>query len=260
MSRFQGHQSTLTRLASEPAKWGVLVIAIALLVGCDRHDHEAVAPPAAHAPTTSTATGTLRGKAIFIGKAPTPRPIDNHACHPGAKPIVYESILVNPGDGGVRNVVVYLKDTPGDAAPATQPAVIDQEDCRYVPHVLAIPAGQMVTFTSSEPAGVAHNVHITSLGLNQSITGPGALPPVKFNQSGFLNVRCDAHTWMSCWLAVMDTPYFAVTNEKGEFEISNVPAGTYTITTWHERLPPLEQEVTVPPKGVGDVTLKYEQP
>ena len=58
---------------------------------------------------------------------------------------------------------------------ATQPAVIDQEDCRYVPHVLAIPAGQMVTFTSSEPASVAHNVHIASLGLNQSITGPGAL-------------------------------------------------------------------------------------
>lgn len=238
----------------------VLVAAIALLVGCERHDDNAVARPAAqHAPTTSSATGTLRGKAVFIGKAPTPRPIDNHACHPGAKPIVDESILVN-ADGGVHNVVVYLKDTSGPTPAATQPAVIDQEDCRYAPHVLAVAVGQMVTFTSSEPASVAHNVHVASLGLNQSITGPGALPPVKFGQAGFLNVRCDVHPWMSCWLAVMDTPYFAVTNDKGEFEIKDVPAGTYTVTTWHERLPPVEQEVTVPPNGVGEVTLKYEQP
>jgi hypothetical protein len=65
---------------------------------------------------------------------------------------------------------------------------------------------------------------------------------------------------MSAWIAVMDTPYFALTDAQGRFEIKNVPAGTYTLAAWHERLPPMEQQVTVNTSGSGEVTLSYQAP
>ena len=233
---------------------GLALLASMLLTSCEKHDP---APPRRPA-TTSTAVGAIHGRALFIGAAPTPRPIDNHACHPGAKPIVDESVLVHP-DGGLKNVVIYLKDAPSASPSTTQPA-IDQVDCRYDPHVLAIQAGQKVIFKSSEPAAVAHNVHVASLGLNLSVTGPGALAPVKFDSPDFINVRCDVHPWMSCWIAVLDSPWFAVTDDHGLFEIKNVPTGTYTLTAWHERLPPLEQTVTINADVPSEVTFKYQAP
>jgi hypothetical protein len=60
-----------------------------------------------------------------------------------------------------------------------------------------------------------------------------------------VHVKCDIHPWMNAYAGVLDHPYFAVTSDGGRFELKNVPAGTYTIEAWHEKLGTQTQEVTL---------------
>jgi hypothetical protein len=192
----------------------------------------------------------------LIGTVPKPRLIDNHACGPQAQPIFDQSLLVS-GNGAVQNAVVYVKGLSSDSPPPTEQPVIDQKDCQYVPYLLAIRSGQQVIFKSSESAAVPHNVHIAAIGKNLAIVGPGTLPPVKFDTVDFINVRCDVHPWMSCWVAVMDGPWFAVSSPQGTFEIKNVPVGQCTLAVWHERLSTLEQTVNVTANQTTEITFTY---
>ena len=58
-------------------------------------------------------------------------------------------------------------------------------------------------------------------------------------------------------LQVFDHPYFAVTDEQGNFQLPSLPAGTYTITVWHETLGSLEQEIVVPSHGLVTINFAY---
>jgi hypothetical protein len=64
-----------------------------------------------------------------------------------------------------------------------------------------------------------------------------------------VDVFCSIHTTMSCVVLVLENPFFAVSDEKGRYVIREVPAGTYRLKAWHERLPPQVREITVPEKG-----------
>ena len=159
----------------------------------------------------------------------------------------------------MKNVVVYLKEVPGESRVSSDVAIIDQIDCHYVPHVTAIAAGQKVIFKSSDPT--IHNVHL--LG-NASNTGnfamptPGNASPRTLTDVEFTRVKCDVHPWMTCWIAVIDGPYFAVTDDKGEFEIKNVPAGAYTLNAWHELFQPQTASVTVAPDKAAEDEMLNE--
>ena len=48
--------------------------------------------------------------------------------------------------------------------------------------------------------------------------------------------KCDVHGWMNAYVGVLEHPYFAVTDKDGKFSLKTLPAGTYTIEAWHERL------------------------
>jgi len=247
----------------------LLLLAAALAIGCKRTrtpDAIAVAietdPQASSSgPKTVVARGSIRGKATFAGNAPTPRPINNQACHGNhPKPIVEESIVVNP-NGTLKNVVVYLKEVPGDSAISSDTPIIDQVDCHYIPHVTAVAAGQKVIFKSSD--ATLHNVNMQGNGANTgnfAMPGPGMASPRKVADVEFTKVKCDVHPWMFCWIAVLDGPYFAVTDDKGEFEIKNVPAGTYTLNAWHELFPPQTTPVAVVADKAAEATLAYKAP
>jgi plastocyanin len=213
------------------------------------------------ASTTPLGIGSIQGKVVFAGKAPAPRPIDNQLCCPNAKPIFEESIIVNP-NGTLKNTVVYLKDVPGNAKISADVPVIDQVNCQYVPHVIAIAAGQKVVFKSSDPT--LHNVHVFhEKGEQKNLAMPTPsqyLAPVKFPEAEFVKVKCDVHPWMQCRIAVMDGPYFAVTNDKGEFEIKSVPAGTYTLNAWHEKFDPMTTEVVVAVDKTAATTFTVQAP
>jgi plastocyanin len=86
---------------------------------------------------------------------------------------------------------------------------------------------------------VNHNVHIFSIvnkPVNKQQTKNRKKMPLKSvkKAEGPVPVKCDIHGWMSAWIAYVPHPYFAVTNEKGEFTLEDVPAGTYKLAYWHE--------------------------
>lgn len=190
--------------------------------------------------------GVVTGSVAFNGTAPPMQVIEDAPCHDAAKPVTDESVVVSP-DGKLSNVLVYLKDVAADVPlPAARP-VLDQVDCRYVPHVLAVRAGQEVAVRSSDPT--LHNVHYDpshNPAANFGMTDIGHEKIVKFEhpEVGF-RVKCDVHSWMTAYISVFDHPWFAVTDAKGSFSLDGLPTGTFTIVAWHERYGRLEQQITV---------------
>ncbi|MDB5296549.1 MAG: hypothetical protein JWO31_2532, partial [Phycisphaerales bacterium] len=212
---------------------GFALSAASALIGCNREGGSSQGPVSR--PVVTAGTVAVSGKVTFDGPPPPPGTLGEQLCCDKKVAIPDESLVVEAG-GGVRNVVVYLKDGPNVASPPP-PAVLDQAGCRYVPHVLAVRAGQPVTVKSSDPT--LHNAHAdkgTNKPFNLPFADAGDAKTVTFpSPEVAVRVRCDVHQWMGAYVAVFDHPYYAVTGEGGRFELPNVPAGTYTLVAWHER-------------------------
>jgi hypothetical protein len=233
----------------------VLLAGIALF-GCDVASEatESTAAP----PRVISGTGVIRGTVKFTGTAPAMRTI-HVPCNDGHKEVVEESVVVND-NGTLRNVFVYLEDAPPSAVPADAkaPPLLDQVDCRYVPHAIGVQVGQELLVRSSDPT--LHNVHAlasANRAVNLSMTGAGQEKSIGFEKREFIPVKCDVHPWMLAYVGVFDNPWFAVTDESGSFEITAVPAGAFKLVTWHERYGKLEQSIEVD-GGPIDVTLEYK--
>jgi plastocyanin len=154
-----------------------------------------------------------------------------------------------------ENIAVYI-DTISDKtfnSPAKH-AVVDQKHMTFVPHVIVVLKGTAVDFLNSDPVG--HNVYWPSVSGNKKLahnmgTWPqGQSKSFTFNDPGVASLLCNVHPEMSGYVVVVPTPYFAVTNKDGEFEIKDVPAGSYTLKTWSEEGKPTSQSVNV----AGDST------
>lgn len=153
--------------------------------------------------------------------------------------------------------VVWLEPVGAAPRPASSPlklAALDQRHKTFVPHVLAIEVGTAVDFPNRDP--IFHNVFSNYDGqlFDIQLYAPRTSRRVVFRRVGMARVFCNIHEDMSAVIAVLATPYFAVTRADGRFEIQ-APAGEYRIQFWHERSQPdlvkrLEQRVTI-----GDATL-----
>lgn len=132
-------------------------------------------------------------------------------------------------------VVVYLEKVPGPFRPSAEPAVIDQAGMKFTPRVLAVLRGSTVAFRNSDP--VRHNV-FTPDGDKYNL-GTWAMGESKthvFSKSGVYRQLCNVHPEMEAFIIVLDNPFFAVTDEQGRFKLQGVPAGSYTLKTWSEKL------------------------
>jgi plastocyanin len=187
--------------------------------------------------TPAFANGSIQGtvKAAPPAKARPPHAVTKDASVCG-KDAVDEAVLVDE-KGGLRNVVVFLKDAKfaGKLAPV-EGAALDQKGCRYTPHVQALTVGTPLALLNND--AVLHNVHANDSGMtvfNVAMPIKGQKLPVPMRKPGLMKLQCDAgHTWMNGWLYVFDHPYFAVTDEAGGFTIKDVPPGEYTVELWHE--------------------------
>ena len=149
-----------------------------------------------------------------------------------------------------ENIAVYVDviadrkfDAPKDHV------VIDQRKMAFLPHVVAVQQGTTVEFLNSDPVG--HNVYWPSISGNKKLshnlgTWPkGEKKPFQFNDLGVASLLCNVHPEMSGYVVVVPTPYFAVTDKDGNFEIKNIPSGKYTVKTWSEDGKPTSQAVDV---------------
>lgn len=194
--------------------------------------------------------GTLSGKVTLEGLAPKlanlPVTRDMKVCGT-SKPD--ESLEVK--DGGVKNVVVWLADLNDATTSKEKPPKqkLDQQQCAFVPHVLAAPVGSTIDVVNSDKA--LHNVRAqageTKL-FNYAMPIPGHIIPTRLRKEGIFKLNCDVHPWMKGWLLVLPTSKFAITDENGAYRIEGVPPGKHKAKFWHERLGEKEMDVEVPGK------------
>ena len=178
------------------------------------------------------------------------------ADHPAAKVRVGidtgKALAVN--NGRLANVFVYVRDGLGHFTfPApSEPAVLDQRGCRYVPHVLGLMAGQPLKILNSDLT--EHNVHPMPKNngdWNESQMARGA-PLMKTFQHPeiMMPVQCNQHPWMKAYVNVLPHTYFAVTAPDGSFQIKDLPPGEYTLAAVHEKLGEQTVKVKVSSKEV----------
>ena len=220
-----------------------------------------VVPLLASLAAGSALAGDIVGKVKYAGTAPTPAKFqatkDQAVC--GKVEHSDESLIVGP-DKGLKNVVASLSD-PKDGkkyTPAQKPS-LDQNGCKFVPHVDIVPAGQEFDIVNSD--GILHNIHTfpkNNPPFNKAQPKFKKVMPAKFDKADYVQIKCDVHSWMSGWIVVAGHAYYALSDAAGNFKIADAPAGTYTLEFWHEKLGKQSKSVTVP--ATGSVTVDFEYP
>ena len=184
--------------------------------------------------------GTISGTIKWSGAVPHsldfPVIKDEQICDPDSKKTVdLERLVIGPS-GGVANTVVYLKGvTSGKAMDLPeQRRHLDQKHCRYIPHILLVPQNGALSMVSSDPT--LHTIHMDGAAtFNLPFPFPGRATSRTMQTPGLVTVRCNGgHVWMNAEMFVVAHPYYAVTDESGHFEFTEVPPGTYQIVAWHE--------------------------
>jgi len=201
--------------------------------------------------------GSISGTVKFKGTAPAPKKLDvgkdKEVC--GKSPKTDQSLIVEGGN--LVNAVVTITDIKKGKKIEIKKVKLDQNGCEYHPHVLAFPAGSTVEIVN--PDGILHNVHSYSKAnspFNMAQPKFKKTLDVKIEKPEAVEVKCDVHGWMHGWLVATANPYFAVTDGSGSFKLTDVPAGSYTVEVWHEKLGKSTQKVTV--KAKEDAKVNFE--
>jgi hypothetical protein len=168
-------------------------------------------------------------------------------------PILDEAIIVNPKNRGIKNVVVWLRPDarnpkaafaaneihPDDAKRKPAEVAIDQPCCMFVDRVTCARVGDSLVVKNS--AAIPHNFFWVSANngeCNANIPPGGKHDFAKplAAEPGPVQYKCTIHPWMTGYVRIFDHPYFAVTDEDGQFEIKNAPVGKYRVVYWHEKV------------------------
>ena len=157
----------------------------------------------------------------------------------------------------LRDFIVFIEGKITNGAPATDVTKqvvtqkeLTQKDATFTPHVLPVVIGTTVKWPNKDD--ILHNVFSMSEAKPFDLDLYKGDPPgkaVTFEKAGRVDVFCSIHSQMHCIVLVLENPYFASADARGRYVIQNVPAGTYQLKAWHERLPPQLKEITVPENG-----------
>ena len=227
-----------------------------LLTVCSKGSQSSAAPAAPPAPAAvenAAAGGTITGTIKFTGVAPKNPPIDmseEAACKAKYKTTPTEENVVAGPANALANVFVYVKAGVPAGQTFTAPTtavVLDQDGCRYHPHVLGIMVGQPLEILNTDP--VLHNIKAIAKAnrpFNVSQPSAGMKTTRTFTAPEVMvNLECNVHGWMHAYAGVHPDPFFAVSAANGSFTISGLPPGTYTIEAWHEKFGTQTATVTI---------------
>jgi hypothetical protein len=219
--------------------------------------------PAAALPPGKIGTAQLVGTVSFHGQVPeAPKAIklsfpDCARFAPRDPP---DPALVIGKSGGVASAFVWIKEgLPAGQYPVPSvPVRLDQRGCDFTPRVFGIRVGQPLEMVNSDPmlhnvkSPSAFNVGFPQIGVSQtrSFKRPGVMTPI----------TCDVHRWMQAWAGVVTHPFFAVTDAEGRFTIASLPAGTYTVEIWQERLGTMSEKVTLADGESKTLAIELKRP
>jgi hypothetical protein len=244
----------------------VVVVAIVVNAGCSGSEQAPAAkPPQPNAKRVDASTaGNVAGRVMFEGTPPPndviPMASDPVCARENSGGVTFDTVVVN--NGGLDNVFVYVKDGLGDYYfdVPTEAVALDQKGCRYTPHVFGLRGGQPLEIVNSD--ATMHNVHAmptVNREFNFSQHVPGMKERKTFTaREVMVRFKCDVHGWMSAYAGVLDHPYFAVTANGGQFQLKGLPAGTYTVEAWHEKLGTSSQSLTLGEKDDRTITFTFK--
>ncbi|HJQ21749.1 MAG TPA: carboxypeptidase-like regulatory domain-containing protein [Gemmatimonadaceae bacterium] len=216
----------------------------------------------AYKPTAASTTGVISGTLALQGE-----PHDSVVAVKNDPKVCGDSASVSETDsegGSLANVLVWVDGIEsGKPLPDVRRETLTIEHCRFEPRILAVVAKSTINVFSRDHA--THEISFYREGASEPIehirtVDEGQVVPSEkiASEPGIVEIRCKEHSFARGYIAVFDHPYFAVTDDKGEFKIDGLPPGTYTVKVWHERLAqPMTQRVVVQPSGVAhlDATL-----
>lgn len=195
--------------------------------------------------TVAAGFGSFSGRVVFSGTAPQMKLINatkEPLCANNPDKVKEEYLLVDSATKGVANVFIYLQKKPRGiqvpAAPA-DPKTFDQKFCTFTSHAMIVRVNQPISILNSDNA--SHNTKFSpsnNLGFNQLVAANDKSGKVNYtfedSEKVPVQIKCDIHTWMTAYILPLDHDFVALTNEKGEFKIDNIPAGNHTFIVWHE--------------------------
>jgi plastocyanin len=213
-------------------------------------------PKIQNAPAAAGSTGSVAGTVLFEGERPDPVPNfapkeeETKGCiHGDVTMDLTDQTLKISEKGGIANVVITIADD-SEAKLRTEPVELDQEGCRFEPHVQVLRVGETIRYANSDETN--HNIHTYAMknkNINNNVAA-GSNFDMLLDKEEIISVKCDIHPWMSGYVYVTKASHFAVTDAEGKFEIKGLAPGTYKAEYWHETLG----------KGKADVTIAAEKP
>ncbi len=209
------------------------------------------------------AGGDVSGKVAWEGKAPGRKALKMQAdpvcASKHTDKVLSNKVLVE--NGSLANVFVHVsKGLEGKSFDVpTEPAVLDQKGCLYTPKVMGVMAGQKIKVLNND--GTLHNVHPKpKVNKEFNLAMPKFLKVKEISLDKpevMIPVKCDVHPWMSGHIGVTSHPFFGVSDDSGAFTLSGVPAGSYTVTAWHEVFGTKSVEVTVADGAAATADFSY---
>ncbi|MES2696852.1 MAG: carboxypeptidase regulatory-like domain-containing protein [Verrucomicrobiota bacterium] len=206
--------------------------------------------------------GLRAGSIVGVVKAMAPKPPTDAGGAGGAYDSRRYRFVEKMDYERLKDFVVYIDQPGSDFAPsvlAVQTVKTTQKDANFEPHVLPVVVGSTVRWPNEDD--IFHNVFSMSEAKEFDLEyyKKEKIPEVKFDRVGRVDVFCAIHPKMHCIILVLPNPFFAAVDDKGRFAIKNLPAGTYKVRAWHERIPSQVKEIVVPAEGEAkvDFTLGF---
>lgn len=217
--------------------------------------------------------GSIKGTVIAEGNLVPLDPLvkrgdnavkDSEVC--AAEIVPDESKIIDRDTRGLANVVIWVATKPARIHPNLEKSAkgvveFHQKGCRFVPHILSVRTDQVVKVMCND--NISHNIHphLQANAIHCFIVSPNdrkngiEFKNLKQREKYPIKVTCDIHPWMEAYWVVLDHPYVAITNEKGEFEIADLPVGELEFKVWQEKIGWVAKSMRVIVKeGVNEIS------
>ncbi|HEX2929354.1 MAG TPA: carboxypeptidase regulatory-like domain-containing protein [Candidatus Binatia bacterium] len=207
---------------------------------------------------TSNGTVTVRGRISVVGTRQKIKPLPVFKSRVFCGTTVRNETLLISAAGGLQNAVVIFHPLDKKLPAQTKALILDNKHCAFVPHVQVAPVGSELLLKNSDP--ILHTVH-ARLG-KETLFNVG-LPKwrqvnKRLDRTGIIRIDCDVlHTWMSAAIVVTDTPYYAISDERGSFAFGGLPVGSYDMEIWHEKLGTLRQRIPIDKASSSELDIIY---
>lgn len=242
-----------------------LSLVVMAIVGCGGSSNQGLSGSIGQTakPTGKLGTAIIQGIVMLKGKPPV-EPIIHMGADPicvaaHSKPVHAQTVVVGK-NGGLANVFVYVsKGVTGTYASPSTPVTLLQKGCMYIPHVLGMMVNQPLDIINED--ATLHNVHaMPKINAPFNVAQPtqGMSTTETFSKPEIMiPIKCDVHSWMRGYIGVVSNPFYGVSNSMGHFKITQLPAGTYTLTAWQEAYGTQSQSITITSGQTQGVTFTF---